>query len=466
MQRHVTVDAPQSGNSSSRARTGDRAESLGLPIPQAQRQEHSQPQSIEMSVVFENEEGEQKDDHVDSESSVSRSVTPIDEEGIQQSPSKTPEQIESKEKSKSPSKSKSRSPTHSGDKEQSGEILPDFDVSEPQSPTQIQLEAPIIPQDRADSEPITILEENKEDDRAESAPPDEMRDIIEIDDDDEDSSESSDISIDDRFTDKRGWLKSIDHSKQKLVRFVLNLLSAYGKVIYGNETIHLSWKREVLLAIGVNPDKFDKLKINYNNIKEGEPIDINEMKQRERQLQPREITGIRGKITFALAYTNKEDNLENDSQFLSDMNRFLDDKGISYRIMYYLTVKECKFRIKRASEDRGIPFVFVRNNDNRQLERDLREVRQKFLEYAYKLNIVDGIDDIEIQAVRRVDQVRQKIQPYRTGERNVYSARLSTVHMQDYERTVTYVPILPQRIEQLSPPPSRTGSIQASTRNG
>ena len=458
--RQSTIEAPQSGNSSSRSRSREREESLGLPIPHAQRQQQSHRQSIEMSVIFENEEVEPQNDHEDSESSKSRSITPIDENGRQQSPSKTPEQVERKEKSRSPSKSRSKTPTHSNDKQQSEEILPDFDDAEPQLPSNLGLEPPMIP-DRAESEPITILDDDKEDDRAESAPPDQIREIIEIDDSDGDSSESSDISIDNRFTGKRAWLKDIDQSKRKLVRFVLELLTAYGKVIYGDRTIHLSWKREVLLAIGMNPDEFDKLKLNYNNIKQGEPFSISQMKQRERQLQSRELAGIRGKTTFALAYTQKEDNLENDNQFLSEMNTFLYEKGISYRIMYYLTVKECKFKIKRASESRGIPFVFVRNDDNRQLEKDLREVRKRFLKYAYKLNIVDGIDDIEIEAVRRVDQIRYGTQPYRPEQRNVYAARPSTVHMQDYERTVTYVPILPQRIEQLSPQPSQTGSTQA-----
>ena len=185
------------------------------------------------------------------------------------------------------------------------------------------------------------------------------------------------------------------------------------------------------------------------------------MKQRERQLAPKEITGIHGRLIFALAYTNKERDLDNNIQFLSDMNKFLYDKGVSYRIMYYLIVKECKFSIRKADEGKGIPFHFIRNDEKRQLERDLRVVRKKFLEYAYKLNIVDEIENVEIQAVRRVDEAKQETQVYRPIRSDVYSSRPSTVHMQDYERTVMYTPILPQRIEQLSPAPSHTGSIQA-----
>ena len=62
------------------------------------------------------------------------------------------------------------------------------------------------------------------------------------------------------------------------------------------------------------------------------------MKTRERLMIPKRIAGINKPMLYEVSVTKKEDNLENDHGFLSELIEFLLNKGISYRIMYYLLI--------------------------------------------------------------------------------------------------------------------------------
>ena len=47
----------------------------------------------------------------------------------------------------------------------------------------------------------------------------------------------------------------------------------YAKVILGkNRIVHLSWKRGVMLAIGLEPSRIKELEIKEENIREGDPV--------------------------------------------------------------------------------------------------------------------------------------------------------------------------------------------------
>ena len=185
------LQRPKSGNSSRDAKEmkeSKQQDSLGLPIPQAQRdngQKKKKRQSIEMVVTFEKENGSRHTGQ-SSETSVSRSVTPV-------------EQIGSIEIEKS--KSKSKSP------EQQVDIGAD---SEPPMILDIEREE----KKRSKSEPAVMTEnierkEEKEEKKTVSQPI-----VIEsLNDDGSNGSEStretdtsSDINIDPVYANNKGWL--------------------------------------------------------------------------------------------------------------------------------------------------------------------------------------------------------------------------------------------------------------------
>ena len=86
---------------------------------------------------------------------------------------------------------------------------------------------------------------------------------------------SSDISVKSIYKDNKGWLVDLNYASVNQVNYVLKMISAYAKVISGkNKRVHLSWRRGVMLAIGLEPDQIRELEIKEENMKEGDPVSI------------------------------------------------------------------------------------------------------------------------------------------------------------------------------------------------
>ena len=132
---------------------------------------------------------------------------------------------------------------------------------------------------RSESEPIVMMQDiDKKDEKEEKK----TVSIQSPDDNGSDGSEStretdtsSDVSINPAYIDNKGWLTNLNYASTNQVNYVLKMISAYAKVILGkNRRVHLSWKRGVMLAIGLEPSQIKELEIKQENIREGDPISI------------------------------------------------------------------------------------------------------------------------------------------------------------------------------------------------
>ena len=135
--------------------------------------------------------------------------------------------------------------------------------------------------------------------------------------------------------DDKGWLKQIDYDDRKQVKFLLNLLKAYGKAFYGHDqTIHLSWKREIAISIGLDVTKINKLKPRLSNCKLGETVDLQDMKLMESNRKIRDMGD--GPVPYAL-YSIKQyrDWIAERNNITKRLTKFLNRKGISYKIMLH-----------------------------------------------------------------------------------------------------------------------------------
>ena len=442
-------------------------DSLGLPIPQAQRengQDRSRRPSIEMTVTFEEESG---DAHIgaSSEASKSRSITPVG------SPEVELIEIESdhaKEKSKTP--------------EQPVDLQIGTESEPPTVPYHEQKESK-----KSESEPTMEIQNiEKEDDKEEKKTVSQEIEMQSPSDNGSNGSESSretdtssDVSVKSIYKDNKGWLVDLDYTNENQVNYVMKMISAYAKVVIGkNKRVHLSWKREVMIAIGLDPSEIEQLKIKEENRKPGDPISMDRLMKMKSGMKARRTEGYEQPLIWALADTKKEPALFGNVKQLNKILKFLNAKGIGYKLMFYLISSNCNYEIGLPKQGAGIPFRFIRTNnmDDRSLEQQIRQVRKRFQQYAYQLKITHAIEEITIPAVRRVDKPPTVYPTYQTQVGSVYAGRPSSrnnnnqssktlIHDTNINsnRTVYYQDgiVLPGSIENLSPQPSPTGSIQA-----
>ena len=240
-----------------------------------------------------------------------------------------------------------------------------------------------------------------------------------------------------------------------------------------NRIVHLSWKRGVMLSIGLDTSQIRELEIKQDNIREGDSVTIDALERMKIGMKPRRMDGYDDLLIFALAATKKEEKLRNNSEQLNKILRFLKTKGIGYKMMFHLITANCDCGIGMPKQGSGIPFRFVRSGrmEDRVLEQKIREVRKRFQQYAYQLKITHAIEDIEIPVVERIDKPETIYPEYRTDIGGVYSNRQTNTNnnndnnnnQQRKRRSIIYNDgvILPERIEDLSPQQSPTGSIQA-----
>ena len=188
-------------------------------------------------------------------------------------------------------------------------------------------------------------------------------------------------------------------------------------------------------------------------------MSLDRMRQMEIQLEPKLINGISKPFIYAIGVTPMDEQLQKDLSFLDKVNEFMAKKGIGFTMMYYLIIRYCNARIAKASEVSTIPFRFRRDESKRALEHQLRDVRAKFLAYAYQLKETNIIEDIIIQEplVARVDKPETVYGPYEPIS-SVYASKPTNEDNETYTRDVV---ILPNDIKDLSPQPSPSTSVQA-----
>ena len=135
-----------------------------------------------------------------------------------------------------------------------------------------------------------------------------------------------------------------------------------------------------MLAIGLQPDRIRELEIKEENMKEGDPISIDQLTRMKDGMKPRQTVGYDQPLLWALAGTKKEPELHGNTEQLNKILKFLNAKGIGYKMMFHLITANCNCEIGMPKPDSGIPFRFVRskNMDDRALEQDIRQVRKKF----------------------------------------------------------------------------------------
>ena len=451
-QQQRQIVQPRSGNIARGPREmmeSKQQDSLGLPVPQAQRENgirepRKRRESVEMIVTFE-EESDARQTGPSSERTVSRSITPVDQ--IPKEKSKTPEQqIEA-------------------------QILAD---SEP--PIILDTEQKQI--ERAESEPIMMTEiedrKDKEEEKKTVSQPIATESPEENGSNGSESTRetntSSDIEIDPRYENNKGWLEDLNYASQNQCNYVLKMLSMYAKVILGKNRIqHLSWKRAVLLAIGLDPDLIRELEIKEENRREGDKKTLEQITRMNVGLRKREMDGYDEPLIWALATAKKEPELKSNREQLNKILKYLNTKGIGYKMMFHFITAHCNCEIGMPRRSSGIPFRFIRTSDveDRRLEQELRQVRKRFQQYAYQLKMTHTIEDIRIPSVVRVDKPETVYPPYRPSTGGVYAGRPTRIvvntNRNNNRKSIIYSDgaILPERIEDLSPQPSPTGSIQA-----
>ena len=134
-------------------------------------------------------------------------------------------------------------------------------------------------------------------------------------------------------------------------------------------------------------------------------------------------------MIWALAGARQEPNLRSNVAQLNKILKFLNDKGIGYKMMFHLITVNCNCEIGMPRQGSGIPFKFIRSDDinDRRLEQEIRQVRKKFQEYAYQLKITHAIEDIVIPVVRRVDKPETIYSRY-VPTTSVYAGRPSNTN--------------------------------------
>ena len=221
-----------------------------------------------------------------------------------------------------------------------------------------------------------------------------------------------------------------------------------------------------MLAIGLDPSRIKELEIKEENRREGDPVSMDKLIRMKDGMKLRQTQGYDKLLIWALAGANKESELQKNVKQLNKILKFLNSKGIGYKMMSHLITANCNYRIGMPKPNGGIPFRFIRsrNIQDRALEQEIRLVRKKFQQYAYQLKMTDTIKDIVIPAVKRVDKPETVYPPYRTDIGGVYASRPTNSNNNNNRtrRTIIYNDgaILPERIEDLSPQQSPTGSIQ------
>ena len=188
----------------------------------------------------------------------------------------------------------------------------------------------------------------------------------------------------------------------------------------------------------MEPDLIRELEIKEENMKEGEPVSIERLIRMKDGMKPRQTEGYEQPLLWALAGAKKEPELHGKTKQLNKILKFLNSKGIGYKMMFHLITVNCNYEIGMPKQDSGIPFRFIRsrNMNDRTLEQEIRQVRKKFQQYAYQLKITHTIEDITIPAVRRIDKPATVYPRYQTEVSSVYAGRPSrSVRIYDENET-------------------------------